>query len=174
MALGQCAHFMVVLWHVVDMVLFKNSSKACAVGSGLMQNLISTLVSPLELDDFQVTPTRVISPLHLFLANGKRLHRHSGVVFLQTGPQVSMIEHAAANCFWEMKLVHLKTFCEEIDLHPTTFDLLGHLEIMITTALPGLPSAQLTPILELMCRRGLTLFWKWPVGSYMKCSQLRM
>ena len=83
------------------------------------------------------------------MSNHKKVHKHNGVVLLQCGQTISMMEHAARNCFLEMQLPQLKRFCKESDLHPTTPDLPGHMEIMISTTLPGISPAELNEILKL-------------------------
>ena len=153
MVLGQSGHLMVMLWKVVPMSLVKNEYLAFAVGTGLNQYSEPHWVSPLELDDFYAVPTKVVSPLHLFLSNGRKVHRHSGVVLMQTHPVITLIEHAAMNCFWGMKLPQLKIFCKESELIPTTPDILGHLEVMITCAIPTVTPEELTEILEMRCQK---------------------
>ena len=81
------------------------------------------------------------------------MHKHSGVVLLQTGRPVTLLEHAARHCFWQMKLPQLKTCCNESKLHPITPDLLGHLEIRIVTTHPDLSKDELTDFLEMRCVR---------------------
>ena len=153
MILGHCAHLMIMLWKVVVMELVDNANKAFAVGTGLNMNDSAIWASPLELDDFHAVPTNIVSPLHLCVSNHKQVHKHNGVVLLQCGQTISMMEHAARNCYWGMQLPQLKRFCKESDLHPTTPDLLGHLEIMISTTLPGISLAELHEILKLRCKK---------------------
>ena len=84
---------------------------------------------------------------------GDKADKHSGVVLLQTGHPVTLLEHDARNCFWQMKLPQLKTCCNESELHPVTPGLLGHLEIMIITTLPDLSKVEPTDIVEMRCRQ---------------------
>ena len=48
-----------------------------------------------------------------------------------------------------MKLPQLKVFCKEGELIPITPDILGHLEVMITCAIPAVTPEELTEILEM-------------------------
>ena len=60
MVVGQFAHWIVLLWTVVPMDFNNNQFKAFAVGTGLTDNSSPTWASPLEMDDFQAVPTRIV------------------------------------------------------------------------------------------------------------------
>ena len=73
----------------------------------------------------------------------------------EASAQTLLLEHAARNCFWQMKLPQLKTCCNESELNPVTPDLLGHLEIMFIT-------------IALIYRTMNSLsVWKWDAGIKM-------
>ena len=44
-------------------------------------NTEAMFINHLNLEDVDVIPTGIVSPLHLWLAHGKRIQHHSGVVF---------------------------------------------------------------------------------------------
>ena len=100
--IGFFGKLLVLLWKVLPMKLARGRFLAFAVGTGININTHPVWVSALELDDYEALPTTVVSPLHLYLQNGKRVHPEAGIVFLQHGAEMPIIVWAAKNCFWSM------------------------------------------------------------------------
>ena len=98
----------------------------------------ATWATRLELDDYEAVPAKIISPLHVYFANRKNIHEHSGVVFLQVDGQMPVKVWAARSCFGKMPLHELKTLADEEGVQSLTPDLLGHLQILINTIIPGI------------------------------------
>ena len=149
---------MVGLWRVKPMVVHSggpdSDSDLCfVVGSGDKDftNDLPTWVNPIDMDSFDAVPTKVISPINLWLRNGKIKAIHHGVVYLKIDEPLPLMTLAAQKCFYSLAKHHLKTLCDEMDLVPTTPDLLGHLEILIQTILPDLTPADVNEILQLRC-----------------------
>ena len=156
-ALGLIGTLIVGLWKVKMVTLKKvgrnRGQTVFVIGSGSQGyiNALPTWASPLDLDDYQGIPTKIISPLELWLQNGKKKITDHGVVWLKTGEPEEMIAMAALNCFYDMPKHQLNIFCVELDLQPTTPDLVGHLEILIHTILPDKSQEEVNEILEMRC-----------------------
>ena len=52
-----------------------------ALGCAECRNAEATGINPLNLDNYDVLPTRTVSPFHLWLANRRTVHERSGIVF---------------------------------------------------------------------------------------------
>ena len=105
--------------------LYRNKYCAFALGTGRDINHSVTWISPIDLDDFEVVPTDIVSSMHLWLANGNRVSDSSGVVFLQKGDPMPVIVFAAHEAFWQLPKYQLKTLADELDVNPATPDLCG-------------------------------------------------
>ena len=94
----------------------------------------------LATDDFEVVPTRPVSPLAQFLENNHKLADNIGVVFTQTGKVRSMEEHAAKNAFWTIGVQHLKKLVALRNLEPTgTEDLFNMVALLVDDILEPTP-----------------------------------
>lgn len=71
----------------------------------------------MSLEDYEVVPTRPISPLHLFL-EAPREQDTIGVVFDQVAERTSMQAFAAARCFFKMGVPQLQKIMELLQLPP--------------------------------------------------------
>ena len=49
-------------------------------------------MNPLNLDDYDVIPTAVVSPVHLSLKSKHKAHNKSGVVFLKTADPLPVMD----------------------------------------------------------------------------------
>ena len=105
-SLGMMETLMVGLWRVKPMVVHSggpdSDSDLCfVVGSGDKDftNDLPTWVNPIDMDSFDAVPTRVISPINLWLRNGKRKAIHHGVVYLKTDEPLPLMTLAAQKCF---------------------------------------------------------------------------
>ena len=143
--------------------------KAFALGCQQCQNTEATWINPLLLDDYDVCPTTIVSPLHLWVANRRKVHENSGVVFLQSGDYLPIMEHAATQCFWQMPLTQLKTLIKELDLTPPTPDLYGHLSMLIKNYLNHLSVDELHEILAMR-----TVVPVDPLAEVLDASQLEL
>ena len=123
-------------------------TKAFAVGTDALDNSQAHLINPISMDDYDAIPTKIVSPIHLWLATGRRVHAKSGIVLLQDGDEMPLMEQAARNCFYNLPLYRLKTLCAQQDLHPPSPDLLGHLTVLILLYLPEATDDEVRDILE--------------------------
>ena len=160
---------LVVLGWKVLMFEVQGGKKAFALGCQQCQNTEATWINPLLLDDYDVCPTTIVSPLHLWVANRRKVHENSGVVFLQSGDYLPIMEHAATQCFWQMPLTQLKTLIKELDLTPPTPDLYGHLSMLIKNYLNHLSVDELHEILAMR-----TVVPVDPMAEVLDASQLEL
>ena len=149
--IGYLGKLLVLLWKVVHIKLCRNANMAFAVGTGHNINYRPTLVSGLDIDDYEVIPCDVVAPVAMWLANAKRLHDFHGIVFLQNEKPQPVMVHAAWHCFWDMTLPELRTLAKELDVAALTPDLYGHLDILIQTVIPEANDDQVKKILLLRC-----------------------
>ena len=70
-SLGLIGKLLVAAWKVTKLKLHRNKYAAFAVGTGRDRNCRATLISPIDLDDYEGVPTDIVSPIHLWLANSK-------------------------------------------------------------------------------------------------------
>ena len=106
-----------------------------AVGTGDCVTTSLKWISPLDIDSYEVVPTVIASPIHLFLSNKNKVHKCSGTVLVQTGPSEDLFKHAARSCFYTIPLHQLKTLCTQFGVSPPTPDLLGHLQTLLACLL---------------------------------------
>ena len=73
--LGFIGKLPVALWRVHPMKIARSAFLAFAAGTGAPEfsNSSPTLVCALDLDEFEAVPTKIVSPLQLYIANKKRV-----------------------------------------------------------------------------------------------------
>ena len=104
-------------------------------------------LSPLDIDSYEVVPTVMASPIHLFLKNRKVVHKYSGIVLVQTGDLEDLYTHAARNCFYDIPVHQLKSLVNQFDAAVPSPDLLGHLQALLACLLPDLSEEESRAIL---------------------------
>ena len=105
--IGDIANIIVLGWRVKDFELPKKNgviNVAFAIGIGECMNASAVWVSPLGIDNYDVVPTVISSPIHMYLVNRKKIHKYFGIVFVQTAPKEDLYTHAARHCFFMIAL----------------------------------------------------------------------
>ena len=148
---GFTGKLLVVLWRVQPFKIQRSTMKGFAVGTGDVINSYPTYASALDLDDYEAVPAKVISPLHLYLVNKKKVAACSGIVYLQTDEPMPIMCWAAKNCFWSVTQPALKTLAKELDVQPSGPDLVSLLTVLIHTILPEATEAEVNAILNIRC-----------------------
>ena len=110
LSMGHIADLVVMAWQV-EMFDFMSGppsdrklTKPFAVGTDAVDNYQAHLINPISMDDYDAIPTKIVSPIHLWLATGRRVHAKSGIVLLQDGDEMPLMELAARNCFYNLPL----------------------------------------------------------------------
>ena len=104
--IGHIGDLIVLAWKLEMLELMggpprdRKKKMAFVVGTDGVDNAQALLINPLAMDGFDAVPSRIVSPLHLWLANTKKVHSKSGVVFLRDGEVMTLMELAAHNCFY--------------------------------------------------------------------------
>ena len=102
LCIGTIHNILILAWKVKTFKLPTQKGQQVmgfAVGSGEDINSEVCWINPLDVDSYEVVPTVVASPMHLFILNKRKIHNYSGIVFIQTGRHCEVYEHAAKNCF---------------------------------------------------------------------------
>ena len=133
---SHVGEMLVLAWQVA-MFNVADGKMAFLVTDATIANAEPKWLNPLQLDDYDVIPTEVVSPLGLWVANARQVHDKSAVVFLQTKDPMDVMQWAADNCFWKIPESKLRIIAKELELHPPSPDLLGYLAILLHNYFPG-------------------------------------
>ena len=95
---SHVGEMLVLAWQVA-MFNVADGKMAFLVTDATIANAEPKWLNPLQLDDYDVIPTEVVSPLGLWVANARQVHDKSAVVFLQTKDPMDVMQWAADNCF---------------------------------------------------------------------------
>ena len=95
MSIGHVGYDGCLAWPLVCNELPEEYTAHLLLDIGLRELDCFNWLVVLATDDFEVVPTRPVSPLAQFLENNHKLADNIGVVFTQTGKVRSMEEHAA-------------------------------------------------------------------------------
>ena len=106
----------------------------------------------LEFDDWELVPTKPISPARLFICRGRRLQPNAGLRLRKTGPETTIQRHAALACFWSLGKQPLTKLADEEyglkDYGPLLVDVV---KALLKKILPELEDDALASILKLRC-----------------------
>ena len=136
--IGSVANILVLGWRVTDFELPTKDGVlglVSAAGTGECMNSSAVWLSPLDIDNYDVVPTVISSPIHLYLVHKRKIHKYSGIVLVQTVPTEDLHTHVARHCFYDCPLHQLKTLCKEFGLCAPSRDLLGHLQALVACLL---------------------------------------
>ena len=133
---SHVGEMLVLAWQVA-MFNVADGKMAFLVTDATIANAEPKWLNPLQLDDYDVIPTEVVSPLGLWVANARQVHDKSAVVFLQTKDPMDVMQWAAENCFWKIPESKLRIIAKELEIHPPSPDLLGYLTILLHNYFPG-------------------------------------
>ena len=148
LVLGDVGHVMVLAWKVERKSVGRSNFGCWLLGAGTVVNTTLNWINPLEVADYHVYPASPISPVHFFLAC-KKLSADIGVVFLGNGPPVTIMVHAANNCFFKMSLPMIKKISTFEKVEQPDPDLPSHLRNLIKKVLPGISEDRLKEILAM-------------------------
>ena len=140
LVIGSIANIIVLGWNVKEFSLPapRQGYLGFAVGTGECLTEAPVWINPLEIDNYEVLPTVIASPAHLFLVNRRKVHKYSGIGPVQTSVAEDLYTQAARHCFYQIPLHQLKTLCAQFGLSPPSPDLLGHLQALLACLLPDL------------------------------------
>ena len=149
LVVGSIANIMVLGWHVKAFTLppLSQGYQGFAVGTGECLTESVVWINPLDIDSYEVVPTVIASPIHLFLKNRKRVHKYSGIVLVQTGECEDVYVHAARKCFYDLPFHQLKTLVSQYGIAVPSPDELGHLQAVFACLLPDLSADETRTIL---------------------------
>jgi hypothetical protein len=105
-----------------------------------------------EYDEFEVLPSRVLSPVALYMALERKITPFMGIVLLATGDAISLLRHAATHCFWDLQMPTLKAVGASLGLAADDTDLMGVLEALVKHVLPGASDGE---VRDILAKRGV-------------------
>ena len=104
----------------------------------------------LSFANIRVVPTRVCSPLRLFISTGYKLQSFAGVVLQATSPAADVFVYAATCAFWKLPLTTIKRVCLEVDCGFVDGDSeVQILHSLLKHLLPKMDAASLAQIMRL-------------------------
>ena len=86
---------------------------AFLVSGGSISHTCARYCAVLDLDDYAVLPASPVSPLELFVVNGRKRASRTGVVLLCHSPEEPVLVHAAKQAFFKLNLDQLMTVANE-------------------------------------------------------------
>ena len=114
LVLGTITHTIMLLWEVEEVIQpGQKAWKVFIIGGQVVVNRVATLLAPLDLDQFDIVPTEVISPVHFHLLCKRETRSRSGVVLSQAGDPEPVMYYCACRAFFKLQLPQLKTIASE-------------------------------------------------------------
>ena len=110
---------LLVVWQLEAVSVGRGKDKqAFLLGGGQVLNTTPQFLAIFDFDLFEVLPATAVSPMHYFMALGRKLPAcyRMGVVLLQHGAPLPVMLHAAQNAFFTLDLTKLKSLCAEEDI----------------------------------------------------------
>ena len=156
---GILAFKIVVLWQVMPEDIPKSKLKVFRLGAGDVANVRPTLMTCMDLDEFEVVPSTPVRPLHYWLARKKKIPIRLGVVLRQHGPHVPVLLHEARNAFWDLDLPQLKKLVAEFGIMVVGISLPATLSACVSFFIKKFTNKEVTvqelhDILSLRCSDG--------------------
>ena len=122
------------------------------LGAGNVENSSVSWMFPLDLDEYEVIPTEVVSPLRLYVALGRKPGPDAGIALLQKGPAESVLANAARHAFWDItgKSLERLLLAEGLDSEaPDGSDTYASVSTLVQHALGSMSPAELDEIMLL-------------------------
>ena len=109
-----------------------------------------------DLAQVEVIPTSIVSVLHFFLLNGRKLHPRQGIAWKRVGKNVSLLNFLAGSCFANVPVTVLRKLCksEGVLLQKGASDV----DVVATLMKHALPSASESELAKLMELRGVGVY----------------
>ena len=98
-SLGPVGSLAALAWPVEHKHLKKGFPLYFLGGSNHMSKMPWLVV--LELDSYEVLPSKVVAPVQAFMLQGRSVSGPTGLCLQQTGPSMSMLAFAAGPAFWD-------------------------------------------------------------------------
>ena len=113
---GALAKKILVVWKVESVVVPRTNHKAFLIGTDTVDNTSPSHLVVLKIEDFLIVPAAPVCPQNYFLALKKEFPRKLGVVLLQHGKPMPVLQYAAQQAFWDIGLPRLKALCKEWEI----------------------------------------------------------
>ena len=98
-----------IAWPLIEMPVHGSTFYVPKIDGSTWQHLLI-----LDWTDVDVQPVEVVSPATVLQHQDFQLEPHLGIRLLATGPRITLLQHVASSCFWDLSVGQLQQACTDL------------------------------------------------------------
>ena len=150
--LSDVGHLVILCWKVQRVPIKKTNYSYYVIGGKVEVNSTLFVFSASDLEVLKVVPAQAVSPAHLLLTL-KKLSPDIGVVLMQTGGHLTVLQHVANNCFFKLTMPQLQKLSTHLKVPQPNPDMASHIRNLVKHVFPEITADRMEEILQMRsCR----------------------